>query len=175
MDWFILRSYFSIYRLSIYIYRYLSMPSSSSRSTWCSLRQTPALYQSRSLRQHVIPLPHPSRQASTPRGCPSSARTGSPSAPPGPTPGAVSPWASAAPAGAAARCAPTTHQATVPSPWHPPPWLLFCFLGCLRDGFVRRTKPHPCGQRSFLFSPIFIPTRPSKYKAIQVCTKPLSS
>ena len=33
------------------------------------------------------------------------------------------------------RSAPTTHQATVPSPWHPPPWLLFC----LRDGFVRRT------------------------------------
>ena len=60
-------------------------------------------------------------------------------APPGPTPGAVRPWASAAPAGAAARSAPTTHQATVPSPWHPPPWLLFCFLGCLRDGFVRRT------------------------------------
>src|SRR5206468_2150680 len=81
----------------------------------------------------------PSRQASTPRGCPSSARTGSPSAPPGPTPGAVRPWASAAPAGAAARSAPTTHQATVPSPWHPPPWLLFCFLSCLRDGFVRRT------------------------------------
>jgi hypothetical protein len=40
---------------------------------------------------------------------------------------------------AAARSAPRTHQATVPSPWHPPPWLLFCFLGCLRDGFVRRT------------------------------------
>src|SRR6266404_5886141 len=58
----------------------------------------------------------PSRQASTPRGCPSSARTGSPSAPPGPTPGAVRPWASAAPAGAAARSAPRTHQATVPSP-----------------------------------------------------------
>src|SRR6266516_2653742 len=87
------------------------------------------------------PAPNtPSRQASTPRGCPSSARTGSPSAPPGPTPGAVRPWASAAPAGAAARSAPRTHQATVPSPWHPPPWLLFCFLGCLRDGFVRRTK-----------------------------------
>ncbi len=34
-------------------------------------------------------------------------------------------WASAAPAGAAARSAPTTYQATVPSPWHPPPWLLF--------------------------------------------------
>src|SRR5205823_6321569 len=33
--------------------------ASSSRSTWCSLRQTPAWYQSRSLRQHVIPLPHP--------------------------------------------------------------------------------------------------------------------
>jgi len=82
----------------------------------------------------------PSRQASTPRGCPSSARIGSPSAPPGPTPGAVRPWASAAPAGAAARSAPRTHQATAPSPWHPPPWLLFCFLGCLRDGFVRRTK-----------------------------------
>src|SRR5438552_11054210 len=31
--------------------------ASSSRSTWCSLRQTPAWYQSRSLRQHVIPLP----------------------------------------------------------------------------------------------------------------------
>src|SRR6266516_8129323 len=32
------------------------------------------------------PAPNtPSRQASTPRGCPSSARTGSPSAPPGPT------------------------------------------------------------------------------------------
>src|SRR4029077_1364393 len=74
------------------------------------------------------------------QGCPSSARTGSPSAPPGPTPGAVRPWAWAARAGAAARSAPTTHQATVPSPWHPPPWLLFCFLGCLRDGFVRRTK-----------------------------------
>src|SRR5213594_1973260 len=60
--------------------------------------------------------------------------------PPGPRPGAVRPWASAAPTGAAARSAPTTHQATAPSPWHPPPWLLFCFLGCLRDGFVRRTK-----------------------------------
>jgi hypothetical protein len=57
----------------------------------------------------------PSRLASTPRGCPSSARTGSPSAPPGPTPGSVRPWASAAPAGAAARSAPTTHQATVPA------------------------------------------------------------
>src|SRR5438132_1298295 len=33
--------------------------ASSSRSTWCSLRQTPAWYQSRSLRQHVIPLPTP--------------------------------------------------------------------------------------------------------------------
>src|SRR5215213_2050270 len=22
----------------------------------------------------------------------------------------------------------------------PPSWLLFCFLGCLRDGFVKRTK-----------------------------------
>jgi hypothetical protein len=73
-----------------------------------------------------------SRQASTPRGFPSAS--------PGPTPGAVRPWASPVPAGAAARSAPTTHQATVPSPWHPPPRLLFCFLGCLHDGFVRRTK-----------------------------------
>src|ERR1700716_2351053 len=64
-------------------------------------------------------------------------------------PGAVRLWASAAPAGAAARSAPRTHQATVPSPWHPPPWLLFCFLGCLRDGSVRRTKwgaPHSSAQ-----------------------------
>src|SRR5258706_8374894 len=33
--------------------------ASSSRSTWCSLRQTPVWYQSRGLRQHGIPLPHP--------------------------------------------------------------------------------------------------------------------
>ncbi len=31
----------------------------ASRRTWCSLRQTPAWYQSRSLRRHVIPLPYP--------------------------------------------------------------------------------------------------------------------
>src|SRR5881396_1174720 len=76
-----------------------------------ALREAPgAACASTSSRSHT-----PSRQASTPRGCPSSART-------------------------AARSAPRTHQATVPSPWHPPPWLLFCFLGCLRDGFVRRAK-----------------------------------
>src|SRR2546423_11725201 len=74
----------------------------------------------------------------------STKRTGSPSAPPGPTPGAVRPWASAAPAGAAARSAPTTHQATVPSPWHTPPWLLFCFLGCLRDVLLGVLNRQPC-------------------------------
>src|SRR5215216_5028350 len=38
--------------------------ASSSRSTWCSLRQTPAWYQSRSLRQpgHPAPTPHLGRQ-----------------------------------------------------------------------------------------------------------------
>jgi hypothetical protein len=48
--------------------------------------------------------------------------------------------AHSAPYSKQARSAPRTHQATVPSPWHPPPWLLFCFPGCLRDGFVRRTE-----------------------------------
>jgi hypothetical protein len=52
-------------------------------------------------------------------------RIPSPSAPPDPTPGptlgAVRPWASTVPARAAARAAPTTHQATVLAPWHPPP------------------------------------------------------
>src|SRR5438128_12616213 len=33
--------------------------ASASRSTWCSRRQTPAWYQSRRLRHHVIPLPPP--------------------------------------------------------------------------------------------------------------------
>ena len=52
---------------------------------------------------------------------------------------AARPWASATPAGAAARPAPTTHPATVRSPWRPPTWLPLCFLGCLHDTFVRRT------------------------------------
>ncbi len=92
--------------------------SQSMRSAWArrSLGTSLAACASTSSRSHT-----PSRQASTPRGCPSSARTGSPSAPLGPTPEAVRPWVSAAPAGAAARSASTTHQATVASPWHPPP------------------------------------------------------
>ena len=116
--------------------------ASSSKSTWCSRCQTPAWYQSRSLRQHVIPLPHPISAGKYSQGMPVFSTNRIPvSAARSDTRGRPPLGASAAPAGAAARSAPTTHQATIPSPWHPPPWLLFGFLGCLRDGFARRTKP----------------------------------
>jgi hypothetical protein len=65
--------------------------------------------------RYPAPTPHLGRQVF--QECPSSARTGSPPVPPGPTPGVVRPWTSG---GAAARSAPTTHQATVPSLWRPP-------------------------------------------------------
>jgi len=43
---------------------------SSSSKTWCNLRQTPASFQSRSRRQHVMPLPQPISWGSISQGMP---------------------------------------------------------------------------------------------------------
>jgi hypothetical protein len=73
--------------------------ASSSSSIWCERRQTPALYQSRSLRQHVIPLPQPISAGKYSQGIPVFSTNRIPSAPPGPTHGAARPSVSALPAG----------------------------------------------------------------------------
>ncbi len=109
--------------------------SQSMRSAWAALREASG---AACASTSSVPTPHLGRQV-----LPGDARLQHEQDPrqrrPVRHPGPSALGLPAAPAGAAARSAPRTHQATVPSPWHPPPWLLFCFLGCLRDGFVRRT------------------------------------